>query len=176
MGILKDLKVSRRHALRGIVSGVGISLWLPVLDVMCNENGTAFAQGMPLPTTFGIFFWGNGIHPGSRWTPTATGDGNAWQLPSNLQDFASLKADMTLVTGLDMLDAQFKGHGWGAVYVLAGGDGTICNTTADISKSPYGGLPETSRGTQWLRPLRNASSLPPPFIPTSLTSPWRQAS
>ena len=56
---------------------------------------------------------------------------------------------MTLVTGLDMMDAQFKGHGWGVVYVLAGGDGTICNTTADISKSPYGGLPETSRGTQW---------------------------
>jgi hypothetical protein len=150
MGILKDLKVSRRHALRGIVSGVGVSLWLPVLDVMCNENGTAFAQGMPLPTTFGIFFWGNGIHPGSRWTPTATGDGNAWQLPSNLSDFTALKGDMTLVTGLDMMDAQFKGHGWGVVYVLAGGDGTICNTTADISKSPYGALPETSRGTQWL--------------------------
>jgi hypothetical protein len=150
MSILKDLKMSRRHALRGIVSGVGVSLWLPVLDVMCNENGTAFAQGLPLPTTFGIFFWGNGIHPGSRWTPTATGDGNAWQLPSNLSDFADLKADMTLVTGLDMLDAQFKGHGWGVVYVLAGGDGTICNTTADIGKSPYGGLPETSRGTQWL--------------------------
>src|SRR6266496_3038373 len=56
---------------------------------------------------------------------------------------------MTLVTGLDMMDAQFKGHGWGVVYVLAGGDGTICNTTADISKSPYGGLPETSKGTQW---------------------------
>ena len=56
---------------------------------------------------------------------------------------------MTLVTGLDMMDAQFKGHGWGVVYVLAGGDGTICNVTADISKSQYGGLPETSRGTQW---------------------------
>jgi hypothetical protein len=102
-----------------------------------------------LPTTFGIFFWGNGIHPGSLWTPTGTGDGNAWQLPTNLQDFASLKDYMTLVTGLDMMDAQFKGHGWGVCYVLAGGDGTPCTITADISKSPYGGLPETSKGTQW---------------------------
>jgi hypothetical protein len=149
MEILKKLKFSRRHALRGMVGGIGVSLSLPVLEIMCNNSGTAFAQGAPLPTTFGIFFWGNGIHPGSLWTPSGTGDGNAWQLPPNLQDFANLKDHMTLVTGLDMMDAQFKGHGWGVVYVLAGGDGTICNTTADISKSQYGGLPETSRGTQW---------------------------
>src|SRR6478672_4506041 len=149
MEILKKLKFSRRHALRGMVSGIGVSLSLPVLEIMCNESGTAFAQGAPLPTTFGIFFWGNGIHPGSLWTPTGTGDGDSWQLPGNLQSFSKLKDYMTLVTGLDMMDAQFKGHGWGVVYVLAGGDGTICNITADISKSPYGGLPETSRGTQW---------------------------
>ncbi len=149
MEILKKLKFSRRHALRGMVSGIGVSMALPVLEIMCNDSGTAFAQGAPLPTTFGIFFWGNGIHPGSLWTPTGTGDGNAWQLPTNLQAFANLKDYMTLVTGLDMMDAQFKGHGWGVVYVLAGGDGTICNITADISKSQYGGLPETSRGTQW---------------------------
>ena len=149
MEILKKLKFSRRHALRGMVGGIGVSLSLPVLEIMCNESGTAFAQGAPLPTTFGIFFWGNGIHPGSFWTPSGTGDGNAWQLPTNLQDFANLKDYMTLVTGLDMMDAQFKGHGWGVCYVLAGGDGTMCNTTGDISRSQYGGLPETSRGTQW---------------------------
>ena len=27
---------------------MGVSLWLPVLDVMCNENGTAFAAGEAL--------------------------------------------------------------------------------------------------------------------------------
>jgi hypothetical protein len=36
------------------------------------------------------------------------------------------------------------------VYVLAGGDGTICKTIGDISKSPYASLPETALGTQWL--------------------------
>ena len=149
MEILKKLKFSRRHALKGMVSGIGVKMWLPVLEIMCNDSGTAFAQGAPLPTTFGIFFWGNGIHPGSRWTPSGTGDGNAWQLPPNLSDFANLKDYMTLVTGLDMMDAQFKGHGWGVCYVLAGGDGSTCNITADISRSQYGGLPETSRGTQW---------------------------
>src|SRR5258708_3409915 len=150
MAILDKLKVSRRHVLRGALSGVGVALWLPVLDVMLNDSGTAFAQGAPLPTTFGIFCWGNGIHPGALWTPTTTGDGNAWQLPPNLMAFADLKDAMTLVTGLDMLSAVFKGHGWGCVYVLAGGDGTICNVMSDIFKSPYGGLPETAQGTQWM--------------------------
>ena len=145
MEILKKLKFSRRHALRGMVGGIGVSLSLPVLEIMCNNSGTAFAQGAPLPTTFGIFFWGNGIHPGSLWTPSGTGDGNAWQLPPNLQDFANLKDYMTLVTGLDMMDAQFKGHGWGVVYVLAGGDGTMCNTTGDISRSP---VRRTTRNVQ----------------------------
>jgi hypothetical protein len=150
MAILDDLKLSRRHALKGIVSGVGVSLWLPVLDVMCNDNGTAFAQGAPFPTTFGIFFWGNGVYPGALWTPDTTGDGDTWKLPTNLEDFANLKDHMTLVTGLDMLDAKFKGHGWGVVYVLAGGDGTICKTIADIAKSPYASMPETAEGTQWM--------------------------
>ena len=121
MEILKKLKFSRRHALRGMVSGIGVSMWLPVLEIMCNESGTAFAQGTPLPTTFGIFFWGNGIHPGSLWTPSGTGDGSAWQLPTNLQDFAQLKDYMTLVTGLDMLSAEFKdmGGAW-STFWLAG--------------------------------------------------------
>src|SRR3954471_13819084 len=149
MAILDNLKVSRRYALKGILSGVGVSLWLPVLDVMCNENGTAFAQGAAFPTTFGIFFWGNGVHQ-ALWTPDATGDGDAWKLSPNLQDFANLKDHMTLVTGLDMMDGVFKGHGWGVVYVLAGGDGTSCKVIADIAKSPYGALPETAQGTQWM--------------------------
>jgi hypothetical protein len=38
------------------------------------------------------------------------------------------------VTGLYMLDGQFKGHGWGVVYVLAGGDGNLCTVTSDIGQ------------------------------------------
>ena len=148
MEILNKLKFSRRHALRGMLSGVGVSMWLPVLDIMCNENGNAFAAGAPLPTTFGVFYWGNGIHK-AQWTPPTTGDGDAWALQTNLSSFSALKADMTLVTGLQMMDGGFKGHGWGVVYVLAGGDGTSCSVIADISKSAYGGLPETPQGTQW---------------------------
>lgn len=128
---LSKLKVSRRFALRGAISGVGVSLWLPVLDAMCNDHGTAFAQGDPLPTTFGIWFWGNGIHA-QYWTPSSEGIGDAWQLPTNLEGFSDLKDHVTLVTGLQMLDGVFKGHGWGTVYVLAGGDGQPATVMADL--------------------------------------------
>jgi hypothetical protein len=147
MELLKKLKTSRRFALRGALGGIGVALWLPVLDAMCNDHGTAFAQGAPLPTSFGIWFWGNGIHP-EVWTPTATGKGDDWQLSQNLQDFAEVKDAMTLVTGLDMLDGKFKGHGWGVVYVLAGGDGTPCSEMSDIDKTPSHHY-ETGEATQY---------------------------
>jgi hypothetical protein len=146
MELLKKLKVSRRFALRGALGGVGVALWLPVLDAMCNNNGTAFAQGAPLPTSFGIWFWGNGVHF-DLWTPSTTGSGDAWQLPPNLQDFAEVKDAMTLVTGLQMMDGVFKGHGWGVAYVLAGGDGNMCAVTSDIDKG--GNRFETSDSTQY---------------------------
>jgi hypothetical protein len=146
MELLKKLKVSRRFALRGALGGIGVALWLPVLDAMCNNHGTAFAAGDALPTSFGIWFWGNGIHP-DVWTPAATGSGDAWQLSQNLQPFAQVKDAMTLVTGLDMLDAKFKGHGWGVAYVLAGGDGHPCAVTADIDGG--GHQFETMSSTQY---------------------------
>ena len=75
MEILKKLRISRRFALQGAVGGIGVSLWLPILESMCNDNGTAFAQGEPIPTSFGVFFWGNGYNP-EDWTGTGTGPGD----------------------------------------------------------------------------------------------------
>ncbi|MEO7034237.1 MAG: DUF1552 domain-containing protein, partial [Polyangiaceae bacterium] len=129
------------------LGGIGVAMWLPVLDAMCNNSGTAFAAGDALPTSFGIWFWGNGIHT-DVWTPTATGSGNAWALSTNLQAFADLKDSMTLVTGLDMMDAQFKGHGWGVAYVLAGGDGNLCTTTSQLANLGSHQF-ETSSATQY---------------------------
>ena len=147
MEMLKKLKFSRRFALRGALGGIGISMWLPVLDVMCDSTGTAFAAGEALPTSFGVFYWGNGVHA-DQWTPTATGSGNSWQLTKALASFADTKDSMTLVTGLEMLDAQFKGHGWGVVYVLAGGDGNICTKTADLANLPGHNF-ENAQATQY---------------------------
>jgi hypothetical protein len=147
MEILKKLRISRRFALQGAVGGIGVSLWLPILECMCNDHGTAFAQGEPIPTSFGVFFRGNGYYP-TDWTATGTGSGDSWQLPTNLEAFAPLKADMTYVTGLDMMDAVFKGHGWGVVYVLAGGDGNLCTVISDIDLDRSKSF-ETASATQY---------------------------
>jgi hypothetical protein len=149
MELLKKLRVSRRFALRGALGGIGVAMWLPVLDAMCNSNGTAFAAGDALPTSFGIWFWGNGIHT-DQWTPATAGSGDAWQLPTALTDFADVKDAMTLVTGLDMLDAKFKGHGWGAVYVLAGGDGNLCTVMADLATKLGSHQFENAQATQYV--------------------------
>jgi hypothetical protein len=149
MELLKKLKVSRRFALRGALGGIGVAMWLPVLDVMCDNHGTAFAAGDPLPTSFGIWFWGNGIHA-DQWTPATAGSGDAWQLPLALESFAEVKDAMTLVTGLDMLDAKFVGHGWGVVYVLAGGDGNLCTVSADVFSKTGSHQFETAAATQYL--------------------------
>ena len=39
--MLDKLKISRRFALRGVLGGISVAMWLPVLDAMCNSNGTA---------------------------------------------------------------------------------------------------------------------------------------
>jgi len=152
MELLKKLRVSRRFALRGMLGGIGVAMWLPVLDAMCNNNGTAFAAGDALPTSFGIWFWGNGIHT-DQWTPKAAGNGDAWQLPTALTPFADVKDSITLVTGLDMLDAKFKGHGWGVAYVLAGGDGNICTVTDDLGSKLGSHQFETGQQTQYVPTL-----------------------
>jgi hypothetical protein len=149
MQLLKKLKVSRRFALRGALGGIGVAMWLPVLDAMCNNNGTAFAAGDALPTSFGVWFWGNGVHA-DVWTPSNVGTGDAWALSQNLQDFADVKDAMTLVTGLDMLDAKFKGHGWGVAYVLAGGDGNVCTLTSDLLTKLGSHEFETPASTQYV--------------------------
>ena len=144
--MLDQLKISRRFALRGALCGVGVSLWLPVLDVMCNDHGTAFAQGGALPTSFGVFYWGNGIHH-NYWVPDTVGSGDAWQLSSHLEAFAGVKDYLTLVSGTQMLDGVFKGHGWGVCYVLAGGDSYHADVTSDIDSHPVSF--ETDESTQF---------------------------
>ena len=41
--------LTRRRVLRGMFNGDAISVALPLLDVFLNENGTALANGAPMP-------------------------------------------------------------------------------------------------------------------------------
>lgn len=64
--------LSRRLFLRGAAGGAAVTVALPLLEGMLNTNGSAFADGTPRPTRFGVWFFGNGVLP-SEWGVSGTG-------------------------------------------------------------------------------------------------------
>src|SRR5260370_449015 len=94
--------ISRRTVLRGVLAGgVSVAVPLPRLCGMLNGNGTAYANGMPLPVRFGFWFFGNGIIP-ERWVPARTGVGNNWDLSEALQPLQNVKPWLSVVTGMSV--------------------------------------------------------------------------
>ena len=92
--------ISRRAVLRGLLAGgISVTVPLPRLAGMLNGNGTAYAQGAPLPVRFGTWFFGNGIIP-DRWVPSSLGQGDAWQLSEQLAPLAEVKPWLSVLTGL----------------------------------------------------------------------------
>lgn len=92
--------LGRRVFLRGTAVGVGVTVGLPVLDIMLDGNGTKLAHGQDLPLRFGTYYWGGGITH-SAWTPATTGTG--WQPKLILQPLATaaLKPYVTVVSGFN---------------------------------------------------------------------------
>src|SRR5206468_3323935 len=65
-------RLSRRQVLRGTVAGSAVTVALPFLNCFLNGNGTALANGAPLPTRFASWSWGLGFSPG-QWEPKKAG-------------------------------------------------------------------------------------------------------
>ena len=55
------MTLHRRTLLRGLFQGSAAMMALPLLDCFLDGNGTALADGTPIPTRFGTFFWGCGL-------------------------------------------------------------------------------------------------------------------
>ena len=137
--------ISRRAMLRGALGGSIVGLGLPLLEQMLNSHGTALAAGAALPKRYGLFFWGEGLPPNYRhnattlaeanqninvksdqqdfWTPTATG--TDWQVTDLLTPLARHKANINVVTGLDVKTeipadppGQNDGHNRGTIVAL----------------------------------------------------------
>ena len=51
----------RRRVLRGMLGGSAVTVGVPLLNVFLNGNGTALADGKPMPVRFGTWFWGLGM-------------------------------------------------------------------------------------------------------------------
>ncbi len=108
--------LSRRTVLRGLLAGSAVSLPLPALEAMLGTNGDALASGSPLPTRFGLWFWGNGVKP-TQWIPPTTGDG--WVTSEELSPLADLTPYISPVTGCEIKTATHPHHS-GMTGVLTG--------------------------------------------------------
>jgi hypothetical protein len=110
----------RRSVLRGILAGSGVALALPLFEAMLNEHGTALANGGEIPKRFGVWFWGNGTHPGN-WAPAVTGPG--WEPSPLLSGLAAVKDYINVISGGVLpTTGSNNPHVEGAVGILAGGN------------------------------------------------------
>jgi hypothetical protein len=127
--------MSRRHMLKGLLGSAAVGVGLPTLDAMLNANGTALAQGAPIPTRFGLWFWGNGIRR-QHWTPDQTGVD--WMPKAELAPLVSagLKNDISLVTGLEIKTATHPHHS-GMTGILTGAHYHQVGTTRDTIVSTF---------------------------------------
>ena len=99
------LRFDRRSVLKGLLGGTAVYVGLPALDVFLNNNGTAFANGAPLPVRFGTYFWGLGLTDtptgGTRWVPSKVGPG--YEVMPELQSIAPFKDKVSVFSGFRVI-------------------------------------------------------------------------
>ncbi len=112
--------ITRRNLFRSTLKGMAVTLCVPVLDMVLNSSGEAFAAtGTALPVRFGSWHWGCGMNP-DRWTPNATGA--AWEITPELQHLARFRGDINLFTGYAaLLDGRANEPHVSAVWALRTG-------------------------------------------------------
>jgi hypothetical protein len=125
------MRLHRRAVLRGIVGGALATLALPSFELELNGNGTARADGAPMPKRFGLYWWGNGVRL-DKWIPSATGVG--YPLSEELLPLKSVQDYVSVVSGTRDPFAGILGHhdGWSrmttgsnATFDGAHGNGTV---------------------------------------------------
>jgi Protein of unknown function (DUF1552) len=135
---MPTMKISRRTVLRGTLGGTAIAFGLPPLEAMFNANGTAYAQGAPLPRRMGIFFWGGGIKQ-DRWVPTTTGA--TWTPSLALAPLATagIKDYVSVLTGMNIKTGNPQGHHAGQGGILSGVPLVVQPKGSAPFKSTFGG-------------------------------------
>lgn len=128
------VRPSRRAFLRG---AAGVTLALPLFDFMLNTHGEALANGEELPTRFGLWFFGNGVHL-QHWTPS---EGHDWQPPADgsLTPLLPLKEYVSVVSGLSVKTNRHPHHS-GMANACSGGPhlklGDVRDTIVSTFKYP----------------------------------------
>lgn len=107
--------VNRRRFLHGMFAGSAITIGLPYLEIF---HAKAQSESV-FPTRFGLFCWGNGILT-PRWVPSQSGQRDAWQLSEQLRPLASVKEDLTVITGCEVKTPNIIPHHSGSAGILSG--------------------------------------------------------
>lgn len=110
---------SRRLFLRGVLAGGAVAVGLPLFDFMLNSHGEALADGTQIPTRFGLWYFGNGVHLGTWIPPT---EGADWNVPAGyaLEALLPHKAYVSVVSGLSVKTPRHAHHS-GISAVCSGG-------------------------------------------------------
>lgn len=171
-------RLHRRTVLRGMLGGAAVSVGLPLLEIFLNDNGTALAQGAPLPVRFGTWFWGCGINP-DRWVPNV--EGPDYDLPPELEAIDGLQGEVSVLSGFNtILDGRANWpHSTGVAAMLTGivpeTDGAFHGATLDVSIADTIGNGTRFRSlemaaTGW--PGQSYSRPSPTSVNTSTVSPF----
>ena len=112
-------KLNRRKFLKGALNGGVITVGLPLLDIFLNDNGTAYADGTPIPMRFGTWSWGLGMSE-SIFVPKKTGAN--FDLPDEIAALAPVQEHINLYTNFHVFkdDAPNLCHHSGWVVLRSG--------------------------------------------------------
>lgn len=92
------MNMNRRSVLKGMMNGAVVGVTLPLLDCMLNNNGTAFANGKPIPLRFGNWTWGLGMSE-AAFVPKKTGLN--FDLPPEISALAPIQKHINLFTNFN---------------------------------------------------------------------------
>lgn len=110
---------TRRRLLRGALRGATVAVALPLLDLYLDGNGEALANGAPLPTRFGTWFWGCGVNT-ARWFPSQLGKG--YDLKPELMPIAPFRDKVSVFSNFNcILDGKPNLVHWSGVMATMTG-------------------------------------------------------
>lgn len=110
---------SRRMFLRGMAGAATVAVGMPLFDFMLDDHGEALAGGEPIPTRFGLWFFGNGVHL-ATWTPQTVGE--SWSVPEDyaLASLIPHREYVSVISGLSVKTPRHAHHS-GMSAVNSGG-------------------------------------------------------
>lgn len=98
-------RLSRRHVLRGMLSGGAVTVALPLLNCFLSSNGSALASGAPMPVRFGTWAWGLGCTR-SIFVPKKVGPD--FDLPEELASLAPVRKYVNLITNTNAFRDNYQ--------------------------------------------------------------------